>query len=82
LFGDSHLCPEHSRERPESERPAMQYSIVGWSGSMTCADCSSLGLDSYVGSGEPVPKTGVCGSCGGPWPKRPKVQTSAQRENE
>lgn len=34
---------------------------------MTCAECSSLGLDKWVGNGEP-PTRGVCSSCGGPWP--------------
>jgi hypothetical protein len=36
---------------------------------LCCADCSSLGLDKWTGRGV-VPKSGVCGSCGGPWPKR------------
>jgi hypothetical protein len=39
--------------------------------SLTCADCSSLGLDTRVGHGPP---TGVCGSCGGPWPKDQKLR--------
>jgi hypothetical protein len=39
---------------------------------LTCADCSSLGLDKWSGyAPETVPEKGVCDSCGGPWPKRP-----------
>jgi hypothetical protein len=41
-----------------------------WDGQLTCADCSSLGLDSAVGRG-PMPKSGSCSSCGEVWPKRP-----------
>lgn len=36
---------------------------------LTCADCSSLGLDKATGT-EPFPNKGLCASCGGPWPKR------------
>ena len=42
-----------------------------WSGWLTCAECSSLGLDKATGNGT-FPKTGTCASCGGPWPKRPQ----------
>lgn len=39
---------------------------MGWT---TCADCSSLGLDTCVGLlGEP--HDSKCSSCGGPWPLR------------
>lgn len=34
---------------------------------LTCALCSSLGLDRAVGP-LPMPETGTCDSCGGPWP--------------
>ena len=37
--------------------------------SFVCADCSSLGLDTVRGS-FPLPRKGVCGSCGGDWPKK------------
>lgn len=39
---------------------------------LTCGECSSLGLDkcNYYGD-EKMPETGVCDSCGGPWPKYP-----------
>lgn len=38
-----------------------------WDGWLTCANCSSLGLDKWVGTGKP-PKFGKCSSCDGPWP--------------
>ncbi len=41
----------------------------GWSGWLTCADCSSLGMDTSIGRGTP-PKTGECAACGGEWPRR------------
>ncbi len=41
---------------------------MGW---LTCAECSSLGLDTGIfGPGTEPPKTGTCASCGGPWPLR------------
>jgi hypothetical protein len=34
-----------------------------------CADCSSLGLDTWVGPGVAPPTSGTCDSCGLRWPK-------------
>lgn len=42
--------------------------LIGWSGWLTCANCSSLGLDQAVGDGQPWPTSATCSSCGGPWP--------------
>lgn len=40
---------------------------------LTCAECSSLGLDKAAWYGEQkIPKSGICSSCGGPWPRRPE----------
>lgn len=48
----------------------------GW---CTCAECSSLGLDKWVGNGEPPTKS-VCSSCGGPWPLRTVRLTPEESE--
>lgn len=42
--------------------------MTGW---LTCADCSSLGMDGAVApAGSPPPTSGTCSACGGPWPAR------------
>lgn len=41
--------------------------MTEWSGWLTCADCSSIGLDKATGNGNP-PQSGECSACGGRWP--------------
>ena len=41
---------------------------LSYPSTLVCADCSSLGLDSWCGRGLP-PTSGTCGSCGLLWPK-------------
>lgn len=41
--------------------------LIGFSGTLTCAFCSSIGVDIAVGTG-PVPFEATCSGCDGRWP--------------
>lgn len=72
---------EHERQMvrahyaPRAEAPQPAPSQQTWDGWLTCARCSSLGLDKAIGR-EPFPTSGACSACGGTWPARAAAPSS------